>query len=204
MGFHGKGSKREQWLTYRDKFTYQNMVKAGPLYPLNSFMNQGIAHAIWGTANLPSNPAEFAHEVYSFFGIGTGLQELYISHGRMTPEIWDILAEGAKWSRRNSDVLIDTHWVGGNPDKLEVYGCASWRNNKAIVMLRNPDNKKQTITLDICQALELPPFADTKYTFKNAWQKDKKKQSLILKAGDPHTFELSPFEVLVLESTQSQ
>lgn len=204
MGFHGKGSKREQWLTYRDKFTYQNMVKAGPLYPLNSFMNQGIAHATWGTANLPSNPAEFAHEVYSFFGIGTGLQELYISHGRMTPEIWDILAEGAKWSRRNSDVLIDTHWVGGNPDKLEVYGCASWRNNKAIVMLRNPDNKKQTITLDICQALELPPFADTKYTFKNAWQKDKKKQSLILKAGDPHTFELSPFEVLVLESTQSQ
>ncbi len=204
MGFHGKGSRREQWLTYRDKFTYQNMVKAGPLYPLNSFMNQGIAHAIWGSANLPSNSVEFAHEVYSFFGIGTSLQELYISHGRMTDQMWDILAEGAKWSRRNSDVLVDTHWIGGNPDKLEVYGCASWRNNRAIVMLRNPDDKKQTITLDIRQALDLPPFADTKYTFKSAWQKDKEKQSLILKAGDPHTFELAPFEVLVLESAQSQ
>jgi len=204
MGFHGKGSKREQWLTYRDKLTYQNMVKAGPLYPLNSFMNQGIAHAIWGTANLPGNSAEFAHEVYSFFGIGTSLQELYISHGRMTEEMWDILAEGAKWSRKNSDVLIDTHWVGGNPDKLEVYGCASWRNNRAIVMLRNPDDKSQTITLDIREALELPPFADTKYTFKSAWQRDVKKQSWILKAGDPHTFELAPFEVLVLESAQSQ
>ena len=95
MGFYGKGSKREQWLTYRDKITYQNMVKAGPLYPLNSFMNQGIAQAIWGTANLPSNAAEFAHDVYSFFGIGTNLQELYISHGRMTEPMWDILAEGA-------------------------------------------------------------------------------------------------------------
>jgi len=204
MGFYGKGAKREQWLTYRDKLTFQNMVKAGPLYPLNSFMNQGIAHAIWGTANLPSNPAEFAHEVHSFFGIGTSLQELYISHGRMTPQMWDILAEGAKWSRRNSDVLIDTHWTGGDPDKLEVYGCASWRNNKAIIMLRNPDEKSRTITLDIRQALELPDFADTNYTFKSPWQKDEKKQSLILKAGNPHTFELAPFEVLVLESTQSQ
>ncbi len=204
MGFHGKGAKREQWLTYRDKLTYQNMVKAGPLYPLNSFMNQGIAYAIWGTANLESNADEFAHEVHSFFGIGTGLQELYISHGRMTEEMWDILAEGAKWSRKNSDVLIDTHWVGGNPDKLEVYGCASWQDNRAIVMLRNPDDKSQTITLDIGQALELPPFADTKYTFKSPWQKDKKKQSLILKAGVPHTFELAPFEVLVLESAQSK
>jgi len=204
MGFYGKGSKREQWLTYRDKITYQNMVKAGPLYPLNSFMNQGIAHAIWGTANLQSNAAEFAHEVYSFFGIGTNLQELYISHGRMTEEMWNILAEAAKWSRKNADVLIDTHWIGGNPDKLEAYGCASWRNNRAIVMLRNPDDKKQTITLDIGQALELPPVADTKYTFKSPWQKDKKKQALILKAGKPHTFELAPFEVLVLESAQSQ
>lgn len=204
MGFYGKGAKREQWLTYRDKFTYQNMVKAGPLYPLNSFMNQGIAHAIWGTANLPSDVSQFAHEVYSFFGIGTGLQELYISHGRMTDQMWDILAEGAKWSRRNSDVLVDTHWVGGNPDKLEVYGCAAWRNNRAIIMLRNPDEKSQTITLDIRQTLELPPFADTKYTFQSAWQKDEDKQSLVLQAGDPHTFELAPFEVLVLESVQSQ
>ncbi|MHC4741183.1 MAG: galactose-binding domain-containing protein [Planctomycetota bacterium] len=205
MGFHGKGAKREQWLTYRDKITYQNMVKGGPLYPLNSFMNQGIAHAIWGVANLPAEREEFAHEVHSFFGIGTNLQELYISHGRMTDEMWDILAEGAKWSRRNSDVLIDTHWIGGDPGKLEVYGCASWQNNKAIIMLRNPDEKEQTVTLDIGQALELPPFANMKYTFKSPWQKDKtKKKALILRAGAPHTFELAPFEVLVLESTQSK
>ena len=71
-------------------------------------------------------------------------------------------------------------------------------------MLRNPDEKSRTITLDIAQALELPPFANTKYTFRSPWQKDKKKQSLTLKAGAPHTFELAPFEVLVLESAQSK
>lgn len=201
MGFHGKGAKREQWLTYRDKFTYRNMVKAGPLYPLNSFMNQGIAHSIWGAANLPPNPDEFAHEVHSFFGIGTNLQELYISHGRMTDEMWDILAEGAKWSRENSRILVDTHWIGGDPDKLEIYGCASWQSNKAIIMLRNPNEKGQAITLDIGKALELPPFANTDYTFKSLWQKDKgKNKALLLKADAPHTFELAPFEVLVLES----
>ena len=32
-----------------------------------------------------------------------------------------------KWSRSNAmDVLVDTHWVGGEPFKLEVYGWASW------------------------------------------------------------------------------
>jgi len=201
MGFYGPGGKRDQWLTYRDKLTYQNMVKGGPLYPLNSFMNQGIAHAIWGTANLPANPEEFAHEVYSFFAIGTSLQELYVSPSRMTGQMWDMLAEGAKWSRGNYEVLVDTHWIGGDPDKLQAYGCASWRDNRAIIMLRNPDEKKQTITLDIGEALELPGYADMQYTFRSPWRRDKDDPALTLRAGNSHTFELARFEVIVLEST---
>ncbi|MCK4627902.1 MAG: hypothetical protein KAT56_02800, partial [Sedimentisphaerales bacterium] len=42
MGFFGKGSRREQWITYRDMITYSDVVKVGPLYPLNSLMLCGI------------------------------------------------------------------------------------------------------------------------------------------------------------------
>lgn len=204
MGFYGPGAKREQWLSYRDKITYQNMVTKGPLYPLNSFMNQGIAHAIWGAANLPAEAEEFAHEVWSFFGIGTSLQELYISPSRMTTQMWDILAEGAKWSRENSDILVDTHWIGGDPGKLQVYGCASWRGDKGIFMLRNPDEKKQKITVDISEAFELPGYAKTRYTFESPRSEDRGKPALVLQGGTGHTFELDSFEVIVFESTKSE
>lgn len=200
MGFHGKGSKREQWLTYRDKFTYQNMVKAGPLYPLNSFMNQGIVHAIWGTANLPADPTEFAHEVHSFFGIGTSLQELYISHSRMTERMWDILAEGAKWSRDNADVLVDTHWVGGDPAKGEIYGWASWSVRKGILTLRNPRDKAGGVDLDIAKVFELPTGAAREYSLKSPWKSDADKAAVRVVAGKEHTFELEPFEVLVFDA----
>jgi len=52
MGFTGKGPKREQWVTYRDAQTLKGIVRRGPLYPINSIMNQGIAHAKRGSASV--------------------------------------------------------------------------------------------------------------------------------------------------------
>ena len=113
--------------------------------------------------------------------------------------LWDTLAQGAKWSRQNSETLVDTHWVGGDPGKLEIYGCASWQKDKGILMLRNPDDKAQTISIDIALAFELPSYAPKNYKMKNPWQKQTQK-SVTLSASIPHTFKLSPFEVLLLEA----
>ena len=200
MSFFGKGSKRQQWLTYRDMETYHNVVVKGPLYPLNSLMNQGIVHAKWGPAKLAPDPDEFAQEVYSFFGIGTNLQELYMSYDLMTPEMWDILATGAKWSQQNSDILVDTHWIGGDPHKLEIYGCASWQSCKGIIMLRNPDDKTASISLNISEVFELPPNAPRKYSLKPAFEKDLIKTPSYLTADSTQTFTLNPFQVIVLEA----
>ena len=63
------------------------------------------------------------------------------------PRTWDVLAEAAKWSRSNSDVLVDTHWVGGDPGLGQVYGWASWSKRKAILALRNPSDQPAEITL---------------------------------------------------------
>ena len=199
MSFAGKGTRRQQWLTYRDADTYARMVVQGPLYPLSSFMNQGIAHAKWGTAKLQADAEIFSQEVHSFFGIGTNLQELYISYDLMTDAMWDSLAEGARWSRANEHVLVDTHWVGGDPGKSEVYGCASWQRNEGIIMLRNPDDKPQEFTVDVADAFQLPANSAKSYPMKSPWKADAAKPPINLTAGKEHTFRLKPFEVIVLQ-----
>jgi hypothetical protein len=200
ISYYGKGTKREQWITYRDKITYENVVQRGPLYPLNSLMNCGIINAPHGPpADMAFSGEDFVREIRSFFATGTNLQELYIKPALMTDVMWDTLAESVRWSRANADVLVDTHWIGGNPARLEVYGWASWSKNKSILSLRNPDENRRKISIDIGKSLELPPAAAKKYSLKSPWLHDRDKPGVILTAGVEYCFELEPFEVLVFD-----
>ena len=85
-------------------------------------MLHGIVYA-QKAPGLSTDPGgDFRNEVRSYFGSGTQLQEMYITPSLLTPTDWDILAEAAKWSRLNASILVDTHWIGGDPRLLEVYG----------------------------------------------------------------------------------
>jgi hypothetical protein len=202
--FAGVGSWRERWITYRDAQTYRNVVQAGPLFPLNSLMLHGLIYARQAE-HLGSDPEDdFESEVHSYFGSGTELQELYISHALLSKENWDTLAEAANWSRRNAEVLRDTHWVGGDPGKLEVYGWAAWSPAKAILTLRNPNHKRQSISIDVGEAFELPPEAPRLFLASSPWKRDSAATSLSLAAGQKHIFTLGPFEVLTLAALPTQ
>ncbi len=204
MGHAGKGTLQQQWLTYRDQEVYRNIVGKGPLYPLNSLMTQGVAYSRQGMAGDPTfNSAGFKDDVRAFFGSGTGLQELYIQPGKLTSEDWRVLAEAAKWSRADADVLVDTHWIGGDPAKLQVYGYASWSARKGIVMLRNSDVQPREYALDIAAAFELPSGAQTKYLLKSPWAEDASKPALRAQAGKPLRITLKPFEIVVLDALPS-
>lgn len=201
MGLAGKGSKQQQWLTYRDQETYKNIVGKGPLFPLSSLMTQGVAYSRHGSAGEPTfNSAGFKDDVRAFFGAGTSLQELYIQPGKLTAEDWSVLAEAAKWSRANADVLSDTHWISGDPAKLEAYGYASWSPRKGIVMLRNPDDRTREFTLEVGAAFELPVGARTSFALKSPWREDAAKPAQLVTAGKRLTFVLQPFEVLVFDA----
>src|SRR5579864_1453622 len=154
--FLGVGSNRERWITYRDADTYEHVVLEGPLYPLNSLMLHGLIYAKHAK-NLDADPNhDFKNEVRDYFGTGTQLQEMYITPSLLSQDDWDNLAESAKWSRENADVLVDSHWVGGDPGQLEVYGWASWSPRKGILVLRNPSDHPQNISIDIAKAFDLP------------------------------------------------
>jgi hypothetical protein len=197
--FAGVGSNRQQWITYRDGATYEGIVQVCKLYPLNSLMLHGIIYAR-AARKLETDPGDdFESEVHDYFGSGTQCQEMYITPALLSQKNWDALAEAANWSRSNSDVLKDTHWVGGNPFKGDVYGWASWSSRKAILVLRNPSDQPAQILIDVGAAFELPQNAALSYSAHSPWLKDKNKEAVVFQAGLSQVVKLKPFEVVTLD-----
>src|SRR5205814_324196 len=110
----------------------------------------------------------------------------------------DMLAEAATWSRRNARTLVDTHWIGGDPKKLEVYGWASWSPTRGIVTLRNPSDKAQRFALDVASAFELPPDAPRRYASRSPWSRYRARAAVQLRAGAEHAVQLAPFQSVTL------
>jgi hypothetical protein len=201
--FCGKGTARQQWITYRDSQTYENVIRRGPMYPLNSLMLHGIICATHASKLGQAEENDFRDEVRSFFASGTQLQELYVTPGRLTQQNWNNLAQAAKWSRANADVLVDTHWVGGDPGRGQIYGWASWSPRKAILALRNPDDSPAKFTLDARAVFQLPVDTTEAISLFNQWKNTNDNSSVTLQPGKARTLTLEPFEVVVLESKES-
>jgi hypothetical protein len=195
----GVGSNRERWMTYRDAQTYRNVVVRSPLFPLNSLMLHGIIYAQFNDRLNTAQGQDFANEVHSYFGSGAQLQELYITPSLLGAGDWDVLAESARWARANAEVLRDSHWIGGAPDGLEVYGWAAWSPVKAIITLRNPDSQAKRFVLDLRRQLELPAGAAGRFQTHSLWHGHTSHVPPVLDADRPQTISLAPFEVLTLE-----
>ena len=201
-GSYGEGDTRQQWITYRDKYCHDRVVELGPLYPLNSLMLHGPCvsdSAGRAPSKMVRTEKSVADEFWSFFGSGTNLQELYITPQVLTGKMWDELAAAAKWSRANSDVLVDTHWIGGSPGKAEVYGWASWRPGKGILTLRNPSDKPQEFSITPKAALELPEGTKGAMKLKVVYPQGRQLPAGALGVGQPVSLKLEPFEVVVME-----
>jgi hypothetical protein len=198
--FAGVGSNRQQWITYRDGDTFRGVVSRGSLFPLNALMLHGLIYA--KRANkLDTDPQDdFTDEIRSYFGTGTQLQEMYVTPSLLTERNWYTLAEAANWSRRNADPLVDTHWIGGDPRRLEVYGHAAWSARRGIISLRNPSDKPQSFAIDVARAFELPDGASRTYSARSPWVEGRPLAPIALRAGTEHKFDLRPFEVLTLEA----
>ncbi|HKU67782.1 MAG TPA: hypothetical protein VJP85_08400 [Candidatus Baltobacteraceae bacterium] len=188
--FAGVGTHRQKWITYRDADTYAGIVVQGPLYPLNSLMLHGVIYA-QHAKHLSDDPHDdFASEVQSYFASGTQLQELYCTPQLLSKRDWDRIAHWARWSAAHANVLRDTHWIGGNPERLDVYGWAAWSPGKGIITLRNPAAHRQELVLDVGAAFELPDGAPRRYRAGAA----------VCQAGKPEICTLAPFEVRTIEA----
>lgn len=197
-GLAGVGLNRQQWINYRDGEAYKNIVKRGSLYPLNSLMNHGICIADHGTPDsLEMSDKDIADEIWSFFGTGTSLQELYINPHKLNKTNWDCLAKAIHWAKENENIMVDTHWVGGSPADSRIYGFASWSPQKAILTLRNPSAEKQTFTIDVAKIFEIPDNTANEYRFFDVRVENR---SQPIAQGKLFQIELNPFEVKVLDA----
>ncbi|MES2404520.1 MAG: enterotoxin, partial [Pseudomonadota bacterium] len=135
---------------------------------------------------------------------GTDLQEMYITPSLLTKQDWDTLAEAAKWSRANAGVLRDTHWIGGDPGRLDVYGWAAWSSSKSFITLRNPDDKPRLAILDVGRQLQLPNGAARSFDVSDVWHSGGDDVPKTLDVEKQTTIMLQPFEVLTLQLTPTR
>ncbi|MCQ2364531.1 MAG: hypothetical protein MJ051_03120 [Akkermansia sp.] len=200
--FCGEGSERNQWITFRDSQIYANNVAISPLCPINSLMTHGVIYNKGARGLMTTTHEDLANEIWSGFGLGTQMEELYITPSMLTAEDWDTLAAAAKWTRANGETMVDSHWVGGDPAKLEVYGFASWSPAKGIITLRNPAAEEQEFSFDAAAVFELPVGAPVKYTLSSP--KGDALPAETIEAGKPVSLKLAPFQVIVLEATPAK
>lgn len=196
--FCGEGTPRQQWITFRDAQIYANNVKISPLFPINSLMTHGVIYNKGARGLMTTEGDDLADEIWSGFGLGTQMQELYITPAMMKPEEWDTLAAAAKWTRANGATMVDSHWVGGDPAMLAVYGFASWSPEKGIMTLRNPAAREQEFSFVPASVFELPLGAPMKYTLVSP--KGDKLPGGVIEATKPVSLKLEPFQVIVLEA----
>jgi hypothetical protein len=200
--FAGVGSKRQQWITYRDADTFANVVRRGPLFPINSLMLHGLIFAKSAKDLDTDLHNDFPSEIRSYFGSGTQLQEMYVTPRLLTPAHWDALAESAKWSRRNASTLVDTHWIGGDPALLQPYGWAAWGARGGIITMRNPSDKVQAMAVDVTEAFELPEGTSRAWNARNPFATGRGRMiPTRFIATQAQRIDFQPFEVLTLEIT---
>src|SRR5262249_3886203 len=144
----------------------------------------------------PNN--DFASEVHAYFGNGTQLQEMYITPALLSKENWDTIAEHAKWSRANAETLFDTHWIGGDPLRLEPYGWAAWSAREGIVTLRTPSERSQSVGVDVGSALELPEGHGREFSARRPFSVGRDVPRAF-KVGEEQRVALAPFEVVTIE-----
>lgn len=197
----GKGSNRQQWITYRDADTYKNVVQRGPLYPLNSLMLCGICIADYGIpASFEMNDSDISDEIWSFFATGTNLQELYVNPHKLNSANWDCLAAASKWAKENESEMADVHWIGGDPSKEEVYGFAAWSHNKAYISLRNPSDVEKTFEVITSKVFDLPDNVNDVFSFSDARVVGSTAKKQIFAQGKSFRVTLKPFEVKILNA----
>jgi hypothetical protein len=204
-GLKGKGSLRQQWITYRSAEAYKNIVLRSRLYPLNAVMYHGITIADQGIpGKLEMDQKSIADEIWSFFGTGTSLQEMYINPHKLNSADWDCLAKAISWARENENVMADVHWVGGDPSKEQVYGYAAWSKDHGILSLRNPSPEKKSFLVDVGKVFELPEGFQNNYSFFVARSRGMYYKTGFVGSGKLFTVSLQPFEVKVMNAKVSQ
>jgi len=136
--------------TYRDKYFFQSFNNPQrcprPVIPIANFMTHGILFSKRKPfTDFKDTLRDWSDYVVMYFARGTTLKELYIDPELLNDGQWKVLGMAANWAARNQRRLMNTLYVGGDPERGKGYGYVSWVGDLAILTLRNPDRGPQAI-----------------------------------------------------------
>lgn len=139
---------REWAMSYRDAHFYKLYKEQHVLVPLSAMMTHGIIHGRYQLlGGEDETMREWSDYVVMYYGRGVQLMEWYITPSLMTPQRWEILGRATRWAIENKDVLENVILVGGDPRRGRPYGYVHWKNDRGLLVLRNPDVREQVINL---------------------------------------------------------
>ena len=175
---------------------------AGRSIRFNSLKFQSVMCAKLSLAkDLGVDMRDLVDDIHMAAASGTQLQEYFVSAEMLSPAAWDVAAEAIAWTQRNADVLVDSHGIGGDPSKGEVYGFASWTPADGDRgPCATPPGQPAQYGLDLQEAFELPAGAARRYVLQTPWKQFSPTSSISATAGRRLSLSLAPWEVLVLEA----
>jgi len=205
-GVAGRGSPRQRWITYRDMVVKRMIVDRAPLYPLNALMTipvcfarRGLVARLGVDGQSAPDEGDLRDEMWMGFASGTQLAELYVTPQFLSPAAWDELARCIHWARGNGDVLVDTHWIGGDPGNGEIYGYAAWSPRKGIFAIRNPSDQPRTVELRLCDVWELGEKDTHSFQMTCRYAHRVDGREMIISPQNPYRETLPPWGILVWE-----
>lgn len=145
-------SLRDGATTYRDRYFFQSFNNPErcprPVIPIANFMTHGILFSRSKPfTDFKDSLHDWSNYVMMYFARGTLLKELYITPELLDDDHWRVLGMAANWAVHHQDRLVNTVQVGGDAAKGAVYGYVSWVDGRAILTVRNPDRREQTLTV---------------------------------------------------------
>lgn len=157
MGYEGKGDNLSQCLNYRDGKYRDFFEKRQLQFPVAYLYNHEPCYAERNyNPPLPDkshkkviyNYDEFEKYMYMCMMRGTGFVELYFSPSMFDDRRWQIATNVLTWAENNFDIIKNSQFFGGEPKEGNVYGYYAKNGKKAIVIVRNSDEKTHDFELD--------------------------------------------------------
>jgi hypothetical protein len=192
---------RESYTTGRDYFNLKGARDI--LAPIAAQEVLGIIH---------QTPEPLYNDAVTAALRGHQFLPLYIHPKYMTPRRWEFLAALMLWARQNADVLANTRpilpasWrkADGKPSlsdnapmPREPYGYAHWKGDRGLLCLRNPWIEPAAVTIRPDTNLGAPPDASGMAAF--TIYPERRLLATGMRAADPLTIPLAPYETAVIE-----
>lgn len=182
-------------LTYRDGRYYDFSVARDYQFPHEYIYNHDPIYG--NTAKISMTDEEYRVYMFVLATRGTAFWELYYSYNMFNEAKWRINADALRFVRNEYDILKKSQFIGGKPEKGNVYGYSCQTPGAGIVSLRNPACKPQQFVLKLDEVIGVTEASKNMKMAKIL--PFEQANDAVYSYGDQITFDLDPHETVIVK-----